>query len=172
MFSPGDFTYFKYLAKEATGGTEVSFDRRRLMIKTKFTTNQAYARQFTSVFFMGVFFVLAFIISLLTKAWLMLAISILLSTLLFWLIKNRLNSRNKDLHRPPGFVFDSDLNSFFILNKSITTCPKPCYERYAGNELLATRTRIVRSTEYFDDAVVELSFVNGTWITALHVASG
>jgi|GEM_PF-6054093 len=171
MLNPGDFAYFKYLAKEAVGRTEVSFDRRRLMIKTNFTTDKSYSGEFIFVFFVCMYSLLALAIAIITTTWLLLLASISVLIILLWISKRRLNSRDKNIHRPPDFVFDSELKSFFILKKSTISYPKPCYERYASNALLATRIRVINSTEYSDDVVVELSFEKDTWVTALEVAS-
>jgi hypothetical protein len=171
VFGPENFAYFRYLAKEAAGNTAVSFDQRRLMIKTKFTTDEDYTGVFIIISFASILLLFMLGISIVVRSWSALFISVIGLVILFWLSKNRLKARNKNIRRQPNFVYDSDLKIFLILGESTAECPEPCYERYASNTLLATRVRILSSTQYFDDVIVELSFAKEAWVTALRLNS-
>ncbi len=167
MFNAQQLAYMRGLASQSAGNARVGFDRTRLLVRIG-ATDKDWAVPLLFLCGLGNFLLLGLFIAYLHTMWGLACGMLLGMAALYWAAQRVLASRDRAQRRPPSFIFDSTQHCFYVLS----TRPKgepTSYDRYPSHLLRDSRVRILSSTQYFDNTVIEFTFDNRHWVKALEL---
>ena len=168
MFTLSQLKEFREIA-ENINGAQISFDRQRLLIRTNITTDEEYTVSFISIFFIGMMLFLAFVLSIIFKEVGLFGFSLVGLVGLIIVSRKLMLNRKNNSSRLPDLIFDSNVQSFFRLIKPQVLKDAPSYDQYFINSVTGVRAVILSSSEYSDDAIVQICIGVNNWITLLRV---
>jgi hypothetical protein len=167
MFNTQQLAYMRVLASQSVGSAQVGFDRTRLLVRIG-ATDEEWAVPLLFLCGLGSFLLLGLFIAYLHTMRGLAGAMLLGMAGLYWAAQRVLASRDRAQQRPPSFIFDSTQHCFFVLADRPRGEPAS-YDRYPSHLLLGSRVRILSSTQYFDDTVIEFTFDNRHWVKALEL---
>lgn len=167
MFNAQQLAYMRALASQSAGNAQVGFDRTRLLVRIG-ATDEDWAVALLFLCAIGSFLILGLFIAYRHTMWGLAGGVLLGMAALYRVAQWVLASRNRAQRKPPSFIFDSTQHCFYVL----ATHPKgepASYDRYPSHLVQGSCVRILKSTQYFDDTIIEFTFDNRHWVKALEL---